>query len=98
MLIVHVIPPAGVEGGDRHEEHFPDGTSPSDILRIITQPHVVKGKPVNPRQVGYGKLRTADGKTMWYLDHPETVVAIGEAVNGDFVETKRIQGPAKSAE
>lgn len=91
MQIVHVIPAPGMEG-DRHEERFSDEADPEQILKALKEPRVLEGKVVDAIQDGYGRLK--DGGR--YLDHPETVVAIG-TVSADrkrFTETKRLQGPA----
>jgi len=88
MILVHVIPPAGHDG-DRHEVHFPDGTSDEDIflaLRVCGGP-----RPTDPPlQDGFGRLKGGEK----YLDNPGTVVAVGRAANREFVETRRLQGQA----
>jgi hypothetical protein len=82
MQLVHVIPPAP---NDRHEEHFPDGYTPEQILEHLKQVQPMYGcfKPKPGEQTPY----------TYYLDCPDTVVSIGVAKDKKFVETHRIQGP-----
>ena len=80
MQIVHVIPPANT-GGHRHEERFADEMSEAEILAVIQL-----------RAAKYGLLKVGE-KRQAYLDHPETIVAIGTVEGKKFVETKRLAGP-----
>lgn len=77
MQIVHVIPPIN-SGGHRHEERFPDEMEETEILVLLGM-----------RAQKYGLLKLG-GQTVYYLDHPETVVAFGAAEDKKFVESKRI--------
>lgn len=107
MIIVHVI---GPHRSDRHELHFKDGTTDEQILaslrvedeqkRIPTEYiGVVKVNGVDPET---GKpcvlpLRDAQGEAVYVIDHPETVICVGEIYfeKGKklFRETRRLQGP-----
>lgn len=97
MILVHVIPPEGWTG-HRHEVRFPDGTKDQQILDELTKPHPGReGDTLPPVQQGFGRLREeskAKGPGIAYLDHAQTVVAIGRNEKGEFVEERRLRGPA----
>lgn len=75
--IVHVIPPAG-SGGDRHQEEFQDNTSEAEIWMLI-----------GVRARKYGLLKIGE-QSMFYLDHPRTVVTYGVIEKGQFKATDEI--------
>lgn len=99
-MIVHVIPPK-LPGGHRHEERFGDEATEQEVIAFLTEPRLdEEGKSYPPVQEFYGRLKVSDKPGhpgLLYLDHPQTVVAIGHVEKGEFVEDKRLRGPAPPA-
>jgi hypothetical protein len=107
MIVVHVIGPNA--DTPRHEFHFEDGMTDEQILAALRVPDE-KGR-VPADIIGSVLVRGVDpesgrpallplkegGKTVFVVDHPETVIAVGEIYweKGKklFRETRRIQGP-----
>lgn len=89
--LVHVIK----ETGTRWEFHFPDEASPEAILAELDH---------HARLFGFDKANMgidpqtnltallADPNSGLVIKNPKTIVAVGQVVNGKFVETKRLRG------
>lgn len=97
MQVVHVIGPFP---GQRYQHTFADAATPDQILFQLSRPDVKRtmGR-VGTQTKKDDKLGMVvphpDPETPWLIDDPRTVVCIGDiTADNQFVETKRLKGPA----
>lgn len=93
--LVHVVAPDGT----RFERAFADHATPEQILAALRHPAAARlfGRSgvVVKKDAAFGEtVPHADKESPWVIEHPDTVVCVGEATpDGGFRETQRLAGP-----
>lgn len=94
-ILVHVIVPSGIH----FEYQYYKGTPHKSILNDLAIHKAQLGVARNTEKVlksngrVVGSVFYEDHSSGFRYDDPNTIVAIGEEVDGEFVEKERLKGP-----